>query len=122
MSKWRAAQIEGRRVLVVEDDYLIASDLQRQFEGLGARVLGPVPRVRDAMRLIESGQALDGATVDVTLGGQKSFPIADALLAYGIPFVFVTGDDGWLLPQAYRAVPRYGKPADVRTVAEALFA
>ena len=117
-----APMIEGRRVLVVEDEFLIAEDIRQQLESLGARVLGPVPRVTAALRLIDSGQAVDGATLDVTLGSERSFPIADALRARGVPFVFVTGCDEWTLPDVYRDVPRYRKPADLSGIAEALFA
>lgn len=113
--------IRGRRVLIVEDDHLIAEDLRAQLEALGARVIGPVPRVSAALQMLRSGQQIDGATVDVQLGSEKAFPVADALRARGVPFVFVTGRDEWKLPEDYKNVPRCGKPADVRHVARALF-
>lgn len=106
--------------MVVEDDFMVAEDIRRKLEGLGARVLGPVPNTARAMRLIDSGQEIDGATVDVRLGSEKSFAVADALRARGVPFVFVTGDRDWAVPDVYRDVPRCGKPIDIRRVARAL--
>lgn len=115
-------RIQGRRVLVVEDDHMVADELRHGLETLGARVLGPVPHVAGALRMLASGQDIDGATVDVTLGREKAFPVADALRARGVPFVFVTGDDQWRLPEVYEGVPRCGKPVDIQRVARALFA
>lgn len=115
-------RIQGRRVLVVEDNHVIADELRQGLEKLGARVLGPVAHVAAAMRLLSSGQDIDGATLDVTLGREKAFPVADALRARGVPFVFITGDDGWRLPEDYEDVPRCGKPIDIRSIARALFA
>ena len=59
--------------------------------------------------------------LDVNLGGEKVFPVADELLARGIRFVFSTGYDEWALPDAYKDVPRCEKPVDVPRMAEALF-
>jgi len=113
--------LNARRILVVEDDYMLADDLRRDLERLGACVVGPAARVSDALRLLGSEGALDGAVLDVNLGGEKVFPVADALRARGIRFVFSTGYEEWALPDAYKEVPRCEKPIDVARIAEALF-
>jgi ActR/RegA family two-component response regulator len=103
----------GRRLLIVEDDYFIATDLARGLEKLGLQVIGPAGSVRDALNLIEAeGEALDGAVLDIHLGQERAFPIADALEERGVPFVFVTGYDATAIPEAYAGKPRCEKPVD----------
>jgi DNA-binding response OmpR family regulator len=120
MSDHQDARIEARRIMVVEDDYLLATQLRRDLQRLGARVLGPFPSAAAALRLIDSGQEVDGATLDVTLGHEKAYAVADALRARRVPFAFVTGDDSWTVPDVYKDVPRFGKPVDIRALARAL--
>jgi CheY-like chemotaxis protein len=106
--------LRGRRVLIVEDDYLIAEDLREQLLSCGAVVLGPVACVADALALLEDGAVPDMAILDIGLGGGKVYPVADALRRRGIPFVFATGYDSWSIPSAYADVPRTEKPVALR--------
>jgi CheY-like chemotaxis protein len=115
-----ASTLSGRRILVVEDDYMIAADLALSLQGLGVSVIGPAGSVDDALALAASGPAPDAAVLDVNLGVEKVFPVADALRAQGVPFVFATGYDDWLIPDAYRGTPRFDKPVDVRALAGVL--
>jgi CheY-like chemotaxis protein len=85
--------LSGWRVLLVEDEFLIAEDLASVLSAAGATVVGPAYTVAGALSLIESGDALDGAVLDVNLKGEAVFPVADALLSRSIPFVFTTGYD-----------------------------
>ena len=80
-----------RRILVVEDEYLIAFTLSDRLEGVGSIVVGPVPSVERAIKTVESNPEIDAAILDVNLGGAKAYPVADALLAGNIPFVFASG-------------------------------
>ena len=80
----------GRHVLVVEDEFLPAEGLARTLRQLGARVIGPVSSVREALKLIQHYPQLDGAVLDVYLRVETSLPIADMLAAREIPFIFVT--------------------------------
>lgn len=121
MNETKSSVLKDRSILVVEDEYMIADDLRQDLESLGARVIGPVARVSDALDLLESEGALDGAILDVSLGSEKVFPVADELRARGVPFVFSTGYDEWALPDAYKDVPRWEKPVDVARIARALF-
>jgi len=105
--------LKGRRLLLVEDDYLIAADLTRTLERLGAEVLGPAGSVEDALDLLATANGrLDGAVLDINLGDEQVFPVADALMAQDAPFVFVTGYDAVVIPEAYGAAPRLEKPVD----------
>jgi len=115
--------ITGCRVLVVEDEYLIASDLSEWLEDQGAAVLGPVPSVADALRLLATERP-DVAILDINLVDGRVFPVADALQAADVPFVFVTGYDAKLIPARYDDARRCIKPLDrgrvLRLLAETL--
>jgi CheY-like chemotaxis protein len=115
------ADFGGRHVLVVEDEYLIADEVCHELRQAGARVLGPVPNVRDALDLIAATPGIDAALLDVNLGGETVYPVADALRLLGVPFVLCTGYDAWALPAAYRNAPRVEKPVDLGAVGAALF-
>ena len=112
--------LRGRRVLVVEDEYLLADDLREALEAAGAEVVGPVGTVTEALDLLARGPAPDAALLDVNLQGEMVYPVADALRARGLPFVFTTGYDAQAIPQAYADVPRAEKPVELQQVAKAL--
>lgn len=116
------ALLQGRRVLVVEDEYLIADTMEQSLRQAGAVVLGPVPSVDDALELLDDEPDVDGAILDINLGGEKVFPVADVLAARGVRFVFATGYDVSDVPPAYRHIARYEKPVDVSMLARALSA
>ena len=104
----------GRRVLVVEDDYLLAGELRSWLAGEGATVIGPVPRVDTALELLDHSPLPSLAVLDVNLQGRTVWPVADALMARDIPFVFVTGYDAEVIPHAYAQAPRAEKPVELR--------
>ncbi|MGE3109073.1 MAG: response regulator [Phycisphaerales bacterium] len=100
--------VAGRRVLVVEDSFMIAWSLRQMLTDLGCTVLGPVGDVATAMELIHAGNC-DAAILDVNLDGQTSMPIAEALAAKGCPFLFVTGYSSPMLVE-----PRFQDRARLR--------
>jgi DNA-binding LytR/AlgR family response regulator len=102
--------LEGRRILVVEDEYLIADEMRAALIAAGAEVLGPVPNVEAATALISAEHRINGALLDINLGGTMVFDVADALAARGVPFAFVTGYDDWAIPQRFARAPRLEKP------------
>lgn len=83
-------EFNGKRILVVEDDFFLADDLRRRLQEHGATVIGPVASVNAALDLIET-RRVDAAILDVELDAETAFPIALVLEQRGVPFVFVTG-------------------------------
>ena len=113
--------LRDRRILVVEDEYIMAQDLRYELEDAGAEVLGPVPSVTGALTLLAREAPPDAAILDVNLGGEMVYPLADILRQRGIPFMFATGYDLRALPPEYATVPRCEKPFIVQDCLKALF-
>jgi CheY-like chemotaxis protein len=107
----------GHRIFVVEDDYFIADALRIGFETAGAKLIGPVGMLEDALGLIRSGQPIDGAVIDISLHGESGFPAADLLLERGVPFVFLTGYDAATLPPRFSGTPVCRKSIDIAEIA-----
>jgi DNA-binding response OmpR family regulator len=107
----------ARRVLVVEDEYLIAMELKDALESAGIDVLGPVPSVADAMRLLDG--PVDGAVLDINLGGESVYPLCEALRSRNVHFVFATGYSAEDVPEAWRQVARFEKPVNTAQVLRA---
>ncbi|WP_133499168.1 response regulator [Cognatilysobacter terrigena] len=112
--------IEGLRLLLVEDEYVLAIGLADALGDLGAVVVGPVTTVEDALALVERVPEIDAAVLDVNLGHQVVYPVADALLARGIPFLFATANEPSKLPERFARVPVCRKPFDVRQFRDAV--
>ncbi|CAM3822167.1 response regulator [Bordetella bronchialis] len=112
--------LHDRRILIVEDEYLLASHLRSELEDAGAVVIGLAGNVRDALAMVESARSPHCAVLDINLGGESVLPVADALLARGVPFVFATGYDESAIPPRYRSAPRCGKPIDMRQLLHAI--
>lgn len=110
---------EGHSVLVVEDEYLVADEIVEMLEQRGARIMGPVQSPAQALDLI-ARETPDGAVLDINLRGESVYAVADALTAAGVPFIFVTGYDQWVLPSRYADVLRCEKPIDPAALANAL--
>jgi DNA-binding response OmpR family regulator len=101
------ASLEGIRVLLVEDEYLVASLIEEILEIAGCIVTGPIPRLAQAVDAADR-EACDAAVLDVNLAGERIYPVADILSRRNIPFVFVTGYGA--LPGEYANRPRLCKP------------
>jgi DNA-binding LytR/AlgR family response regulator len=113
--------LRGRRLLIVEDDYMVALELVRSLEEQGVEVLGPAGSVEDALALVEQeGARMDGAVLDINLRNKRVYPVAEALAARGVPFIFATGYDALVIPEAYAHVPRCEKPLDKALLARVL--
>lgn len=100
--------LKGKRLLIVEDEYLVAMELSTAMEDMGADVVGMTGSLAEALEMAKG--PLDGALVDVQLGQDKSFALLDKLLAAGIPFILTTGYDVAVLPEHLRHCPRIAKP------------
>ena len=120
MAEPNSSALRGARLLVVEDEYTIATDLARALEEAGVQVVGPAGSVPQALRLISEAQDIHGAVLDIRLRDERVYPVADVLRQRGIPFVFATGYEGWVIPPAYADVPRCEKPVDTSELARVL--
>jgi CheY-like chemotaxis protein len=109
--------LHNLRILVVEDSLLTADTIQDLLETSGCEVIGPAANVTAALDLITRTE-LDGAVLDINLGGELSFPVAAALIEQDIPFLFLTGYDDLVVPPQYRGMRRLEKPTDMRSLAE----
>jgi CheY-like chemotaxis protein len=101
--------LSDRCVLVVEDEMLVLLNIEDMLTDLGCQSVSAAANVDQALALIDA-QPFDAAMVDVNLGGTKSYPVADALLARGVPFAFSTGYNSKSLNARYRDRPVLGKP------------
>src|ERR1700761_5285102 len=88
----------GRKILLVEDDFFEARDLQQALQHAGARVIGPCGNTAAALRAI-ADHDLSCAILDIQLGGERRFNIATALEDKGIPFLFLTGMNRAAIPE-----------------------
>ncbi len=107
--------LRGQRILVVEDNFIMALDLSQMVEELGGVVVGPVGRLDDGMALAESNE-IDGAILDVNLDGSNTYPLADGLLASDVPVIFATGYDRTMIPDRFTQTPKLSKPFSLRSV------
>lgn len=112
--------LHNRRLLVVEDEYMLADDLQRALTAAGAVVVGPVATEAKALQLIAADECLDGAVLDMNLGGQTSERVADRLADRNVPFVLATGYGPEITFDRFADVPRWEKPYDAHVLAAAL--
>jgi CheY-like chemotaxis protein len=103
------ASLTGYRILVVEDEWLIASVIEKVLQDLGCVVVGPVGRLDAALQRAKD-ETLDAAILDVSIRGGKVYPVAEQLATRGIPFVLASGYGDWLLPEIFRDQPRLFKP------------
>lgn len=104
------APLQGLNILLVEDEYLIAADVETTLTRRGATIVGLAPTVADALIVINEAERLDCAVLDVNLGSETSYPVADALSVRNVPVIFVTGYDSLILPAAFASYPRLNKP------------
>ena len=110
--------MSGKRILVVEDEYLIAMHLAVILKKLGLGVVGPFGSLENGLAAAKD-QHIDMAVLDVNLAGEMSYPIADALQARQVPFIFATGYDqsGWT-----GNAPKVSKPYQASELANTLAA
>lgn len=101
--------LDGRHILIVEDEAVIALDLTGLLKEHGATVVGPAGDVSQALRLIAVSKA-DCAVVDIGLGGERAWPVVEALEQAAVPFVFLTAYYEKELPPRYRSRPVFQKP------------
>ncbi len=106
-----ALPLSDLRVLVVEDEWAIACAAASALEALGAEIVGPVGsgRLGQFETLIWRERTLDGAVLGVQFGAEQVYPLADALIARGVPLLLATGQRVDRLPERFRVLPRVGE-------------
>jgi len=117
--------LSGQRILVAEDEGLIALDLEQMLQSFGCEVVGPVSTVGEVLEYASKG-GFDGALLDVNLRGQQIFEILPKLEKLGLRLIITSGyNDLTLFPEAFHRVPRIAKPFDeraLRRICESVFA
>jgi DNA-binding response OmpR family regulator len=110
------ADLSGLKILVVEDNFLVADVLCEALRGYGCEIVGPAQNVESGEQLVEESDVdgpLNGALLDVNLNGAYSFPVAAKLSARGIPYIFLTGyGDAMDMPDEFRQARRVAKPCN----------
>lgn len=110
--------LNGTRVLVAEDEYTIAMLLVDYLQMQGVNVIGPAGNL-DALGALVDQNEIDAALLDINLGGEAVYPLADRLMEAGVPFVLTSGyDDN--VPPRFAQVPRCSKPYRLDTLSRAL--
>jgi CheY-like chemotaxis protein len=111
--------LRGRRILIVEDEMLVALETKAIVGQFGGIVVGPYARVRAALEAVQT-YAVDAAILDINVAGVQSFAVADALQERRIPFVFCTGYGRDILPPRFRSAAVVEKPLVPQALAAAL--
>jgi DNA-binding response OmpR family regulator len=101
--------LTGWRLLLVEDDPLVAIEVDELIRALGAKVVGPFSRVAPALAAIKR-EPIFGGVLDIRLDGETTFPIIDIFLERADPILLVSGGAAFDLPDQYRHLPRLQKP------------
>ncbi len=109
----------AERVLVVEDEPLIAFDVADHLRAAGFEVVGPAASVMSALKLLDS-QGCDLAVLDVNLGRETAAPIADVLSSKSLPFIALSGYSSEQLPEIFQRAPMLSKPVDSKMLVAVL--
>jgi len=112
--------LAGRRILVVEDNFDVAYLIRTALEEHGAEIIGPAATVSGALALIAGTAQIDGATIDINLGGEMAYAVIDVLRAQTVPIVIITGYDAKSLRPDYADMPSVRKPFRVERVIDSL--
>ena len=107
------------RILIVEDELMIRMLLEDMLGELGYTIAAEVGRIDEALDAVKTG-GFDVAILDVNLSGENTAPVAEALAARGVPFVFATGYGEHGLPEAFRGRPALKKPFQLDGLNQAL--
>lgn len=111
--------LKGARILVVEDEFMVAAMLSDTLQAMGCEVIGPAAEIAQALALLEQ-EAIDAAVLDVNIAGQMVFPVADALAARQLPFVFATAYGSAGVTDRHRERAILDKPYHQRDLEHAL--
>jgi CheY-like chemotaxis protein len=111
--------LAGMRILVAEDEFFIALVVEETLQNLGCTVLGPFSDLAQATE-VATRESVDAAILDINLGGEMVYPLAEHLHRLGVPFVFTTGYAVADLPERFRVFECLRKPIDATTLTRAV--
>ncbi|HXG81622.1 MAG TPA: response regulator [Sphingomicrobium sp.] len=110
----------GCKILIVEDEHLIAEDISAMLRDAGAEVIGPAASLPEAMRIAADTATIDAAVLNIDLSGVTVFPLAKELQGRGVKIMFLTGYDDDQIPGEYQSVPCCKKPTGAACVIDEL--
>jgi CheY-like chemotaxis protein len=114
-----SGELAGMRILVAEDEFFVALVVEETLHDLGCTVLGPFPDLAQAIEAV-TREPVDAAVLDINLGGEMVYPLAEHLHRRGIPFVFTTGYASADLPERFRVFACLRKPVDAASLKQAV--
>jgi DNA-binding response OmpR family regulator len=113
--------LSGKRILIVEDEWLLADAIVEAVESAGGEVIGPFPSVRQSLAVLqEHAPAPDAATLNIRLTDGESYPVADQLAAMKVPFLFASANGASALPRRFSRAVLLRKPIAASQIIEAL--
>lgn len=112
--------LNGLRILIAEDEQMVAETLVEDLEAVGAEVLGPARTLREAQGIVDSEDCIHAAVLDINLRGEMIYSVADALIGRGVAIVFATGYDAFVIPERYAGILHCGKPVSTSALRRAL--
>lgn len=114
-------RLKGMRLLLVEDEAMVAMMLEDMLSDFGCEVVGLADNVPEALALAhDAAAALGAAILDVNVGGQSIYPVAEALKEKGVPFVFITGYEAADIDDRFAGAPTVQKPFSPPTLRDTL--
>ena len=113
------AELNGRRILLVEDSPVVGPFTVDLLEELGCEVVGPAPNMAVARELI-AGEEFDAAIMDIHIRGERVFPLCELLASREVPFLLTSGYAGWHVPEQWQDRPQLQKPYRIEDVEQAL--
>ena len=119
----QAGELQGRCILIVEDEWLLADAISDAVERAGGTLLGPTGSVKEALSiLVEAERLPDAASLNIRVLDGESYPVADELARLGVPFVFASANGSSSLPARFARRPMIAKPFPGYRIAQALAA
>ncbi len=110
--------LAGLRILIVEDEFLVAMLVEEMLQDLRCEIVGPISTLEEAIAIVRQNH-LDGALLDANLNGRNASPVADELLGHEVPFILVTGYGGHKAdPLVLARAPRVRKPVNFDELAD----
>ncbi|WP_077966458.1 response regulator [Ensifer adhaerens] len=113
--------LQHLRVLVAEDEFIVANDIALLLEEAGATIIGPTPTVRETLKSLSIADDIQVAVLDINLNGELIYPVADELARRQVPLIFFSGYDSLSLPERFSSAARLSKCLGSAELVSAVF-